>query len=388
MIFEFDHAPNRFGSDSEKWKVKEGELPMWVADMDFYAAPCIQNALRKRLDEGVYGYASPDARWAHSYARFYFHRHGWQLKEDSLFFSTGVVPSISSSIRALTEKGDEVVVLTPTYNNFFNSIVNNGRVPLSVPLRYESGGYDIDFALLENAFSSAKAKLFLLCNPQNPISRIWQEEELRKIGFLAKKHGIIVLSDEIHGEITRPLHPYTPFLSVEPSFEEFAFAALSPTKAFNIAGIQTSALYVPNTSLRKKVERQLNTDECAEGNVFAYEAAIAAFDEGEEWLDAACAYLFANRDFAVAYLKTNCPELHIVRGDATYLLWIDIHELGVGSDSFVTYLKEKTGLILLSGSLYGQGGEGFLRMNIACPRSTLADGLKRLSEGVSLFKKH
>jgi len=385
MTSDFDKPINRFGSDSSKWKVDKGELPLTVADMDFLVASPIRDALQKRLNQGIYGYAEPDKRWAKSYFSFYARRHNWELKEDALFFSQGVVPSISSSVRALTEVGDEVIVLTPVYNIFFNSIINNKRIPISVPLIYKDGEYSIDFTLLEKAFASNKAKLFILCNPHNPISRIWSKEELLQIGNLAKKHKVVVLSDEIHGEITRPGSMYTPFLSVDSSFEDVAFCALSPTKAFNIAGIQTSALYIPNQELHAKVRRQLNTDECAEGNVFAYEAAIAAFDEGEAWLEEARSYLFANRDFVSSYLKEKCPEIFAIKGEATYLLWIDIHALNISSDLFAKYLRKTTGLILNSGTQYGAGGEGFLRLNVACSRTILLDGLKRLVNGVQAF---
>ena len=383
---EIDEKVDRRGSGSIKWDVKDNELPMWVADMDFRAPECVRNALEHRVGHGVFGYCMPDERWAKAYADFYRDLYHWDLNPQDVVFCLGVVPVVSSSVRALTEVGDEVVVLTPVYNIFFNSIVNNRRVPVQVPLRYEDGTYSLDYEGIEKAFSSPKAKLCIFCNPHNPVGKIYSKEELTKVMELAKEHGVIILSDEIHGPVSRPGYPYVPFLTIEGA-EQVVYSAISPTKAFNLAGIHTAAIAMPNPDIRKKVERQINTDEVAEPNVFSCVASTAALNEGREWLEQMNAYVFASRDYAFQYIKENIPELTPVEGNATYLLWVDCRKICANSKDFLTFLREKTGLFLSSGEAYGQGGEGFVRINLATQRSQVEDGLRRLKEGVEHYGK-
>ncbi len=385
MKFDFDKINDRRNTSSSKWNVKDNELPLTIADMDFETAPAIKNAIIKRAESGIYGYTEPGEDWYEAYVSFYKRRHNFTIDKDWLLFSTGVVPTISSSVRKLTKEGDYVVVTPPVYNIFYNSIVNNGRKPLEVPLLEKDGHYDIDFASLEKAFSKERATLFILCNPHNPVGRIWNADELKRIGELAKKHNVIVLSDEIHAEITRPSLSYVPFLSINNLNKEVGFAAISVTKAFNLAGIQTSAIIVPDSKLRALINRQINTDEVAEGNVFSYLSSVTALNEGEEWLDEMREYVFANRDFVEEYIRKEIPLLKTVKADATYLLWLDIRDLTSESAAFAEFLRNETGLLLSKGDVYGATGEGFLRMNLAYPRSVLIDALKRLQKGVEAF---
>lgn len=385
--YDFDEIQNRRNTSSTKWDIKENELPMWIADMDFKTAPKIIEAISSRVSQGIFGYTDQDEKWAKSYVDFYKRRHHLELKEDWLLFSTGVVPIISSSVRKLTKVHDNVVVLSPVYNIFYNSIINNDRVVLQVPLLYENGQYSIDFVSLEEAFKKEETTMMIFCNPANPISKIWSREEMERIGQLAKKYHVVVLSDEIHCEITRPGKEYIPYISVNKDNEQNAVMAISVTKCFNLAGIQTSCIVVPNEELRKKVCRQINTDEVAEGNAFAYLAAEAALNDSEDYLDELREYLFENRDYAKKYIQENIPSLSLVDGDATYLLWISLEKLCTDSDTFVSFLRKETGLILSSGRVYGGNGSFFVRMNVACPRKILADGLDRLRKGVDLFLK-
>lgn len=385
MPFDFDKIIDRHHTGSLKWDVKEGELPLTVADMDFETCPAIKNAIVNRAKSGIYGYTEPTKDWYEAYRSFYSRRHNFEIEKDWLLFSLGVVPTISSSVRKLTSVGDNVVVTPPVYNIFYNSIINNNRVPLEVPLIEKDGNYNLDFLSLEKAFEQEKTTLFILCNPENPVGKIWSKEELARIGELAKKHHVIVLSDEIHGEITRIGTSYVPFLSVNDINKEVGFAAISVTKAFNLAGIQTSAIIVPNEKLRYMVNRQINTDEVAEGNVFSYLAATTALNEGEAWLDELRAYLFSNRNEAESFVENNIPSLSIVKADATYLLWIDARKVSKDSDELVAFIREKTGLVLSSGKVYGKTGNGFLRMNLAYPRSVLRDALKRLKAGIEAY---
>ena len=384
MKYDFDKVVYRRGTGAIKWDVKENELPMWVADMDFEAAPAIREALAKRVEHGIFGYAECPDSWYRAYIDFFHDVHGLEISKDSLLFCLGVVPTLSSSVRALTEAGDEVVVMPPVYNIFYNSIRNSHRVIVEVPLKKEGEVYMMDYEGLEKAFSSPKCKLCFFCNPGNPVARIWEKEEIGRLIEIAKRHHVIILSDEIHGEITRPGHPYVPFLSVDGA-EEVGYAAVSPTKCFNLAGIHTSAIIISNEDIRAKVNRQINTDEVAEPNVFSCVAAEAAFNGGREWLEQMKEYVFANRDYAENYINSHIKGLRALHGDATYLLWIDCREISGNSAPFLKFLREKTGLFLNDGSAYGKTGDGYLRMNLATTRANVEDGLKRLEEGVRLF---
>ena len=383
----FDKIIDRRNTGASKWEVKENELPMWVADMDFEVAPAIQKAIIDRAKHPIYGYTEPYPSWTDAYINFYKDIHNLEIKREWLLFSAGVVPTISSSVRKLTEIGDYVVVTPPVYNIFYNSIVNNSRIPYEVPLLENNDSYSIDFVGLEKAFSDPKTKLFILCNPANPISKIWSKEDLSKIGELAKKYNVIVLSDEIHGEITRPGKQYIPFLSVNNTNKEVGFAAISVTKSFNVAGIQTSAIIIPNEKIRALVNRQINTDEVAEGNVFSYIVAEAALNDSRDWLKEMREYVFANRDYAEEYISKNIPSMKFAKGDATYLIWLDIRNISTSSKELATFIRNETGLYISSGDVYGQTGNGFLRMNLACPRVILKDGLTRLKSGIELYLK-
>ncbi len=383
--YNFDELTDRRNTGSVKWNVKEDELPMWIADMDFKTAPEIKAALEKRVSSGIYGYTEPGDDWYDAYIRFFEERHHFTIARDWLVFCTGVVPTISSSVRKLTSVGDNVVVLSPVYNIFYNSIINNQRNILQVPLLYKENEYSIDWENLEKALQDEKTTLLIFCNPANPVSKIWSREELERLGKLCAENNVPVLSDEIHCELVRPGKEYIPFASVNDTNLNNSIMAIAPTKTFNLAGIQTSAIVIANPELRKKVVRQINTDEVAEPNVFSCPAAIAAFNQGREWLDELREYLFANRDFVKSYLQTNIPELTLVDGDATYLLWINIDKLNTNSEEFTTFLREHTGLIVNEGKEYGGNGDHFIRLNVACPRARLEEGLQRLHKGVIEF---
>lgn len=383
--YDFSSVIDRRHSDCIKWDCKENVLPRWIADRDYAVASEIVSALKDRLSHPVYGYTEPHQDFYEAYISFYKRRHQVEIKKEWLLFSQGVVPTISSSVRKLTNIGDQVVLLTPVYNIFYNSILNNQRVVKEVPLVIKDGVYTISFSLLEQALSEEKTKRRILCNPANPVSRIWTKEELVKIGELCYKHHVVVLSDEIHGEITRPNTSYVPFFSLNEVNRKNSVTAISVTKAFNLAGIHTSAIIVPDEDLRKRVNRQINTDEVAEPNVFSCVAAVAALNEGEGWLDARRKAVFDNRDYVSSFIHSEIKELDVIQGDATYLVWIDARKVTMDTKKLAAFLLEKTGLWLQDGSVYGKGGEGFLRRNVATPLSLVKDGLNRLKEGISLF---
>jgi cysteine-S-conjugate beta-lyase len=383
--FDFDAVIDRSNTSSSKWNVKKGELPLSTADMDLACPDRLIQALQDRMKCPIFGYTEPNPEWYESYINFFETRHHFKMDKSWMMFSTGVVPTISSCVRKLTNVGDHVVVLTPVYNIFFNSIVNNARVVHPVELLYKDGVYHIDFENLEKAFANPKTTMMILCNPANPVGRVWIRDELYHIGQLAKKYHVVVLSDEIHCEIVRPGKEYIPYASVSPDTLDNCVMAISPTKSFNIAGLQTSCVVVPNEELRKKVNRQLNTDEVAEPNAFACLASSVCLDECRDYLDAMRDYVFSNRDYVESFIKEEIPLLSVVHADATYLCWIDISEVSLDSESFLSSLREKTGLILNPGREYGLGGEGFVRMNLAYPKSVLKDALERLRTFVDRY---
>ena len=384
--YDFDTPVKRRGTDSIKWAVKDAELPMWVADMDFMTAPCITDAIKKRAEHGVFGYTDVNDEWYDAYINWWDRRHGFKMDKEWLMFCTGVIPAISSTVRKLTTPNENVIIQTPVYNIFFNSIVNNGCRVLENELIYKDGVYSMDLDDLEKKMSDPQTNLMILCNPQNPAGKIWSAEDLSRIGELAMRHGVTVISDEIHCDITKPGKGYVPFASVSDACREVSVTCIAPTKAFSIPGVQTAAICVPNVHLRNKVRRAINTDEVAEPNVFAHHAAVAAFNEGAEWLDEMREYVFDNRRICNEFIKQNIPEIRAVDGDATYLIWLDLTSRGVTSSDAYTKIRENTGLFLSKGSVYGKCGDGFLRMNVACPRKFVYDGLERLKRGVEILK--
>lgn len=386
MAYDFDAPISRRGTNSMKWDVPEQELPMWVADMDFETAPEIRDALKKRVEHGIFGYTIVPDAWREAVAGWWERRHGFKMEKDWLVFCTGVVPAISSAVRKLTAVGENVLVQTPVYNIFFNSIRNNGRNVVENRLSYDGVNYRIDWGDLEKKLSDPQTTLMILCNPQNPAGCIWTREELGRIGELCARNHVRVISDEIHCDLTEPGYEYVPFASVSEACAQNSITCIAPTKAFNLAGLQTAAVVVPNADLRHKIERALNTDEVAEPNAFAIDAAIAAFTQGDEWLDSLRVYLAENRRLVGEFLEKELPNLALVPTHATYLLWLDCHRVIGDAVELCRYLRSETGLYLSAGVTYGGNGNQFLRMNIACPKARVEDGLKRLQKGVEAYE--
>ena len=418
--FDFDKLVDRRGTDSYKWDVKEGELPMWVADMDFETAPCVREAIEHRAAHGVFGYNVVPEEWYDAYQNWWETRHHFKIEKDWLIFCTGVVPALSSIVRKMTTVGENILILTPVYNIFFNSIVNNGRNVVQCPLRYRPEGssiktvagygetvgsgakavasngeavggvaadqeYVIDFTALEAALSNPQTTMMILCNPHNPVGRIWTREELAKLGELCKKHHVLVVSDEIHCDLTDPGKEYVPFASVSDACRENSITCIAPTKTFNLAGMQTAAVFASDPVIRHKVWRGLNTDEVAEPNTFACGVAIAAFTKGAPWLDALREYLLENKRVVREFLKEKLPMVHLVPSEATYLLWLDCRNYTRDSVELAEFIRKRTGLFVSDGAEYGKAGEPFLRLNVACPRERLLEGLERLRRGLSGF---
>ncbi len=385
MKYNFDKLTDRRGVNSLKWDCAVGELPMWVADMDFENAPCIQKAVEERAKKGIFGYTVVDEEWYNSIINWWSRRHGWHIQRDWLIFCTGIVPAITSMVKRLSEVGDDVVILTPVYDIFFHSVENTGRHVAESPLLYD-GQYSIDWADLEQKLSRPTASLMILCNPHNPVGKLWSAEELKRIGDLCIKHHVTVISDEIHCDICSPESSYVPFASLGEKYAQNCAVCISATKAFNIAGLQCAAVAVPNEALRAKVERGLNSDEVAEPNCFAAVATSAAFDGGEEWLDELNAYIRQNRDFAESFFKEKLAKLRPVQGNSSYLLWVDCSAVTGDAEKLCDHLRADAGLWITAGGQYRGNGKSFVRINMACPRARLADGLERLERGLKTFK--
>ena len=387
MASLFDESIDRRNSGSCKWDGPENELPMWVADMDFKSPEPVIEALRKRIDHGVYGYAEPDASWAKAYQDFYFDLFGWKIEKADLHFVFSIVAAIYAGVGAFSKEGDEVVLMTPVYHHFFTPITHQNRKVREVPLAYDGETYEIDFEAMEEAFASPRVSLCILCNPHNPMGKIFEKEELEKLIALARKYRVVIFSDEIHGPISRPGHPYVPFLSLDGA-EEVGVAAISPSKAFNLAGLHTGALVLPNPILMEKICDYLNRTVYEDPNVLSCVASTSAYNEGREWLKEMNEYVYRNRLYCEKYLSENAPGLKAIHGEATYLLWIDCREIcGTHSKEFSAFLREKTGLRVSSGEAFGEVGKGFIRLNLATSKERVKDGMERLVKGASLYKE-
>lgn len=387
MKYDFDKIVNRRNTQSLKWDVSENELPMWVADMDFESCPAVKEVLERKVAQGIYGYSIIPEEWKKAYVDWWKNEHDFDLPSDKIAFATGVIPVISSAVRRLTRPNENVVIQTPVYNIFQNSIVNNGARVLENPLRYnkEGGDFEMDFEDLEAKLALPQTTLLILCNPQNPAGKIWSRPVLEKVGALCKKHQVNVICDEIHCDIVEPGKKYVPFASVSQDCKDVSITCIAPTKAFNIAGLQTAAFYSFNQRLFNIVNRGINTDEVAEGNVFAVDAAIAAFTKGKDWLCELNMYIQKNKEIAASFIERQIPAIKATKTDATYLLWVDISAVCDDSEVFCDFARSKTGLYISNGSQYGSLSKGFVRINVACPAAVLQDGLERLKKTVELL---
>lgn len=384
MQYDFDEIVPRKNTCSYKWDSdsRPDILPMWVADMDFRTAMPIIEALRERVDHGVFGYTRVPDGYYSAVIRWFGRRHGWKIDREWMLYTSGVVPAISAVIKALTGPGGKILVQTPVYNCFFSSIRNNGCTILSSPLIYGDNTYRMDFDDLERKASDPDVRAMLLCNPHNPAGRVWTREELTRLGDICLSHGITVISDEIHCELVYPGYRYTPFASIKEEFLEHSVTCISPTKSFNIAGLQIASIVCRDPELRASIDKAININEVCDVNPFGVIATMAAYNESEDWLLQLIDYLYGNyrfmQDFCGKYLK----ELPLTRLEGTYLVWMDCHRIPLRSEELEEKLLDITGLRLNAGEMYGPEGKHFLRWNIACPRSVLQDGLERFREFV------
>lgn len=384
MKYDFDKVTPRCGTNSYKWDSTDDKevLPMWVADMDFPTAPCIINALEKRVEHGIFGYTRVPEEYYDAVISWFSRRHHWKPKREWFIYTSGVVPALSAVIKALTNVGDKVLTLTPVYNCFFSSIRNNGCELDSCALRYEDNTFSIDYEDLERRAADPKTTLMLLCNPHNPSGRVWTREELRRIGDICIKNNVVVVADEIHCELVHPGFTYTPFASVSEEFQKHSVTCVAPSKAFNIAGLQIANIIVENDKWRQRIDKAININEVCDVNPFGVIATIAAYNEGEKWLNQLLQYIHGNYLFFKDYCEEHLPQLPVAPLEGTYLAWMDCRSLGISSEELEEELMKEAKLWLNAGSMYGKEGEGFMRWNLACPRQLVKEGLERFSQFV------
>lgn len=385
MKYDFDEIIPRRGTNSYKWDTAEEEdvLPMWVADMDFRTAPPVVEALRKRVEHGIFGYTRVPSAYYEAVTSWFMRRHGWQIERDWIIYTSGVVPALSAVIKALTVPGDRVLVQTPVYNCFFSSIRNNGCEVVANPLLYINETYRIDFEDLERKASDPKVRLLLLCNPHNPAGRVWTRQELTRIGEICFRNDVLVVADEIHCELVFPGFTYTPFASISKVFLMNSVTCISPSKAFNLAGLQIANIVSADEYVRMKIDKAINVNEVCDVNPFGVEALIAAYNEGEDWLRELTYYLSVNYNYLKAYFMEYLPHYPVIMLEGTYLVWVDCSVLKQSSKEIVENLLAKEKLWVNEGSMYGETGEGFIRINIACPRQELIEGLDRLRRALT-----
>lgn len=378
MKYDFDKTIDRRATNSYKWdSAPEGVLPMWVADMDFRTAPAIIDALQKRVAHGIFGYTRVPDAYYDAVTSWFSRRHGWDIDREWIIYTSGVVPAVSAVIKAMTVPGDKVIVQTPVYNCFFSSIRNNGCEIVSNPLRRTADTYEMDFDALERCAADPRAKVMLLCNPHNPAGRVWTPDELTRLGNICLRNGVTVVADEIHCELVYQGFKYTPFASLSDAFLHRSVTCLSPSKAFNIAGLQIANIVAFDNDLRSRIDKAININEVCDVNPFGVAATIAAYNEGEEWLSQLVDYLHGNYEAMAEFCRRELPEFPITRLEGTYLVWMDCSSLGMPSDALEHALLEDARLWLNAGTMYGAEGEGYMRWNIACPRSVMLDGLNR-----------
>ena len=379
--FDFDTVINRRGTNSYKWDIvkEEDVIPLWVADMDFKAAPAILEALKKRVEHGVFGYTLVPDSYYEAIINWFARRHNWQIDRSWIIYTTGVVPAVSCAIKALTLPGEKVLIQTPDYNCFFSSIKNNGCEVAENELVRRGDSYEVDFEDFERQCADEKTTVFLLCNPHNPAGRVWTKEELERMNDICLAHGVRVISDEIHCELVMPGHRFTPFAAISDACRDNSVVLNSPTKAFNIAGLQIANIICADPAMRRRIDRAVNINEGCDVNPFGVVALQAAYNESEEWLDSLDHYIWGNYLALKEFIAKELPRLEVTRLEGTYLAWVDIKATGLTSDEAYGKLMKEGRVYVNSGTMYGRrAGEGYLRINLACPRATLLEGMKRM----------
>ena len=388
MKFNFDKIIDRTNNFSAKWSEMNKNfgtnnlLPMWVADMDFLTAPCVMEALKDRLEQGIFGYTTRPSSYNESIVNWLDNRFSWKINQEWLMFSPAVITSISLLIQNLTQKNDKIMIQEPVYSPFHSIVESNERNLVISPLvKLDDGSYVMDYEDIEAKIKDVK--VFILCNPHNPVGRVWTREELTRLGEICLKHNVLVISDEIHSDIILKNHKHTPFASISKEFSENTITCMAPTKTFNLAGLQSSFLVISNPCYYEVMDKAFSILDIKRNNAFSLVATEAAYNYGEDWLYELIKYIEDNVDFAIDYIKNHMPQLKVKKPEGTYLLWVDFSNLNVDKKDLKNALINKGRIALSDGSSFGIGGDGYYRINLACPRSMVLEGLKRIEFAIN-----
>lgn len=392
---DFDHVVDRNEYPTLKWNKllliehfgSEDVLPLWVADMDFLSPSAVIDSLLKRAKHGIFGYEYKKDGYIDAFINWYTNRHNWSIDRTHIEFCPSVLNAIAVLINQHSEKSDGIIIQPPVFFEFRMVIRSNERRIIKNPLRLEDGKYQMDFADLEEKAANPKNKMMIICNPHNPIGRVWTREELARAGEICRRHNVLIISDEIHGDIVYGSNRYTPFVSISDELAQVSFACLSPAKTFNIAGMIDAMAVIPNEEYRQRFHDFAHRFQINKTNVFASAAIEAAYSEGSKWLDDLLVYLQSNIDFLKSYLDENLPQVKLVEPEGSYLVWLDFRELGLEAKELERFLAQKARLALNSGYWFGREGAGYARMNIACPQSTLYEAMSRLTNAIHEFQR-
>lgn len=388
MLVDFDTVPNRRGTNCFKYDfaremgMPEDVLPLWVADMDFPTAPAVLERLHALAEHGIFGYTGVKNAYFSAVHNWYAQRFGWETQRSWLVTTPGVVFAIAIAIRAFTQKGDAILIQQPVYYPFANKVTENDRQLVVNPLVLKNGRYEMDFADMERKIVDYHVKMLLLCSPHNPVGRVWTKEELLHVGEICQKHGVLVVSDEIHADFTYAGHTHRVFASVKSEFADFTITCTAPSKTFNLAGLQNSNIFIPNRQLRHAYKKELSACGCGGTNCMGMAACQAAYEAGADWLEQLKQYLAGNLAYIRQFLREKLPDIALIEPDGTYLVWLDLRKLGLTEQQQRQLIVQDAKLWLDTGTLFGQGGEGFERINIACPRTTIEQAMQRLEHAV------
>lgn len=390
MKYHFDRIIDRRNTHSYKWDQsvklfgREDITPLWVADMDFESPPAVKEALVRRAEQGIYGYSIKSDSYVEAIIRWFERRHGWTLRPEWITDSPGIVTSLSLAVELYSEPGSQVILQSPVYYPFYDVIRMNGRQVAKNPLSLRDGRYEMDYAHLEELMRGG-AKLLLLCSPHNPGGRIWDREELLRLGELCLRYGVTVISDEIHCDLALPGHTHVPFASLSEELANITLTCLAPTKTFNLPGIQSSFIVASNPEIKRKFDMRIKTLSLHMTNFFVPDAVQAAYNEGDEWLDELMHYINGNVEYAIGYLAEHLPQVEVMRPDGTYLLWLDCRKLGLDVKGLKKLMFEEARVAFSEGSVFGTEAEGYLRINLACPRSLLQEAVVRFCKAAAAY---
>ncbi|MFU1796802.1 MalY/PatB family protein [Paenibacillus azoreducens] len=388
----FDKPVSRQQTGCDKWDNMKhifgtsDALPMWVADMDFESPPSVIEALRQRVEHGVFGYTMQTDEYKQSIVDWMKQRHGWEIEPDWIVFCPGVVPALTFAVQAFTRAGDKVVIQPPVYPPFHSVVEDQGRELVLNPLKYENGRYSLDLEGLEQILNNGPIKMLILCSPHNPVGRVWEHEELEALIHLCARHGVLIVSDEIHADLVYAKNTHTPLAKLSGDAARRSIICTAPSKTFNIAGLNTSNIIIPDPDIRSAYQKTLEIYHVGTISALGSAATQAAYTGGGEWLDELLNYLQGNIDYALDYITKHMPEIKAYRPEATYLLWLDFRELGMTKNELSDFLLTKAKLALNKGTAFGVGGEGFMRMNIACPKDMVVEAMNRLDTAMQEWR--